>query len=112
MNIIVAHKVSDLTGSGDLGTARQAAAQGLITDCATRIIYRQPAGEIDSARRLLGLTGREAQIVTQLGKGQALWQLGERSFVVQHYRSRLETDLTNTDTGMRTDRQGTPSSAQ
>ena len=112
MNIIVAHKVSDLTGSGDLGTARQAAAQGLITDCATRIIYRQPAGEIDSARRLLGLTGREAQIVTQLGKGQALWQLGERSFVVQHYRSRLETDLTNTDTGMRTDRQGAPSSAQ
>ena len=31
----------------------------------------------------------------------ALWRVGSRSFVVQHYRSRLEGQLTNTDTGMR-----------
>ena len=36
-----------------------------------------------------------------LSAGQALWRVGRRSFVVQHYRSRLETQLTNTDTGMR-----------
>ena len=36
-----------------------------------------------------------------LSAGQALWRVGSRSFVVQHYRSQLETELTNTDTGMR-----------
>ena len=36
-----------------------------------------------------------------LSAGQALWRVGSRSFVVQHYRSRLEAKLTNTDTGMR-----------
>jgi hypothetical protein len=36
-----------------------------------------------------------------LSAGQALWRVGHRSFVVQHCRSRLETQLTNTDTGMR-----------
>ena len=32
--------------------------------------------------------------------GQALWRVGARSFVVHHYRSRMERGLTNTDTGM------------
>jgi hypothetical protein len=35
-----------------------------------------------------------------LTPGQALWRVGARSFVVQHYRSRFEARLTNTDTGM------------
>ena len=35
-----------------------------------------------------------------LSPGQALWRVGPRSFVVQHYRSRLEGELTDTDTGM------------
>jgi hypothetical protein len=36
-----------------------------------------------------------------LSPGQALWRVGSRSFVVQHYRSRQEARMTNTDTGMR-----------
>jgi type IV secretory pathway VirB4 component len=104
LNVIVAHKPADVTGSGDRGTARQAAARGLITDCAIRIIYRQPAGEIPACIELLGLTEHEAQIVTQLRKGQALWQVGSRSFVVQHYRSAIERRLTDTDAGMNADR--------
>jgi type IV secretory pathway VirB4 component len=104
MNIVVAHKAADLAGAGDDGTARQAAARGLITDCATRVIYRQAAGEIDSAITLLGLSDREAQIVARLGPGQALWQVGERSFVVQHHRSPIERALTDTDEGMLADR--------
>jgi hypothetical protein len=36
-----------------------------------------------------------------LAAGQALWRVGSRSYVVQHYRSALEAELTNTDTGMR-----------
>jgi type IV secretory pathway VirB4 component len=104
LNVIVAHKPADVVGSGDEGTARHAAARGLITDCATRVIYRQAAGEIDGCVELFGLSTREAQIVSQLQKGQALWQVGARSFVVQHYRSRFEKRLTDTDAGMSADR--------
>jgi hypothetical protein len=42
-------------------------------------------------------------MLTQLTPGQALWRVGSRSFVVQHYRSRIEQQLTDTDTGMRID---------
>jgi type IV secretory pathway VirB4 component len=104
LNVIVAHKPADIVGSGDHGTARHAAARGLITDCATRVIYRQAAGEIPACVELFGLSSREAEIVSQLGKGQALWQVGARSFVVQHYRSALEKRLTDTDAGMSADR--------
>jgi hypothetical protein len=41
-----------------------------------------------------------------LSPGQALWRVGSRSFVVQHYRSTLEARLTNTDTGMRLTTEG------
>jgi type IV secretory pathway VirB4 component len=104
LNVIVAHKPADVTGSGDQGTARQAAARGLITDCATRVIYRQAIGEIPPCISLFGLSDREAEIVAQLRKGQALWQVGGRSFVVQHYRSRIERRLTDTDAGMSANR--------
>jgi type IV secretory pathway VirB4 component len=104
LNVIVAHKPADVTGSGDDGTARQAAARGLITDCATRVIYRQAAGDIPACISLFGLSGREAAIVSQLRKGQALWQVGGRSFVVQHYRSSIERGLSDTDAGMSADR--------
>jgi len=104
LNVIVAHKPADVIGSSDEGTARHAAARGLITDCATRVIYRQAAGEIPACIALFGLSSREAEIVAQLQKGQALWQVGARSFVIQHYRSRLEKRLTDTDAGMNADR--------
>ena len=104
LNVIVAHKPADVIGSGDEGTARHAAARGLISDCATRVIYRQAAGEIPACVSVLGLSAREAEIVAQLHKGQALWQVGSRSFIVQHYRSAIERRLTDTDAGMSADR--------
>lgn len=104
LNVIVAHKPADIIGSGDEGTARHAAARGLITDCATRVIYRQSSGDIPTCVSAFGLSSREADIVSQLQKGQALWQVGARSFVVQHYRSRIERKLTDTDAGMSADR--------
>ena len=51
-------------------------------------------------RSLLGLSQSEAELISMLSAGQALWRVGTRSFVVQHYRSRHEATLTNTDTGM------------
>ena len=73
---------------------------GLIADASTRIVYHQDESQIELTRTLLGLSRSESELLTMLSAGQALWRVGSRSFVVQHYRSRLETRLTDTDAGM------------
>jgi hypothetical protein len=73
----------------------------LIADASTRIVYHQDESQVQLTRALLGLSEAEAGLISILSPGQALWRVGSRSFVVQHYRSRLEAGLTDTDTGMR-----------
>ncbi len=103
MNLVVLHKLGDLQAAGDAGSRAARIAEGLIADASTRIIYHQDESQIALTRELLGLSSNEARILTQLTPGQALWRVGSRSFVVQHYRSRIERRLTDTDTGMRLD---------
>ncbi len=103
MNLVVLHKLGDLQAAGDSGSRAARIAEGLIADSSTKIIYHQDASQIELTRELLGLTRTEAQLLTQLSPGQALWRVGARSFVVAHQRSRIERRLTDTDSGMRID---------
>ncbi len=103
LNLVVLHKLGDLQAAGDAGSRAARIAEGLIADASTRVIYHQDESQIGLTRELLGLSATEAQILTQLTPGQALWRVGSRSFVVQHYRSRIEQQLTDTDMGMRID---------
>ena len=101
MNLVVLHKLADLQAVGDAGSRAARIAEGLIADASTRIVYHQDESQIPLTRTLLGLSESEAHLLSMLSAGQALWRIGSRSFVVQHYRSRLESRLTDTDTGMR-----------
>jgi type IV secretory pathway VirB4 component len=101
MNMVVLHKLADLQTVGDAGSRASRIAEGLIADASTRVVYHQDESQIEATRRLLGLSHSESQLISLLSAGQALWRVGSRSFVVQHHRSRIETQLTNTDTGMR-----------
>ncbi len=101
MNLVVLHKLADLHAVGDAGSRASRIAEGLIADASTRIVYHQDESQIPLTRTLLGLSESEAQLISMLSAGQALWRVGARSFVVAHHRSRLEAGLTNTDTGMR-----------
>jgi type IV secretory pathway VirB4 component len=101
MNLVVLHKLADLHGAGDAGSRAARIAEGLVADASTRIVYHQDESQVPLTRSLLGLSRAEAELISMLGAGQALWRVGGRSFVVQHHRSRLETRLTDTDTGMR-----------
>jgi type IV secretory pathway VirB4 component len=103
MNLVVLHKLGDLQAAGDAGSRAARIAEGLIADASTCVIYHQDESQIGVTRELLGLSVTEARMLTQLMPGQALWRVGSRSFVVQHYRSRIEQQLTDTDTGMRID---------
>ena len=103
MNLVVLHKLGDLQAVGDAGSRAARIAEGLVADASTRVIYHQDESQIELTRAMLGLSATEARLLTRLSAGQALWRLGARSFVVQHDRSRLELQLTDTDTGMRLD---------
>jgi hypothetical protein len=101
MNLVVLHKLADLKAAGDAGSRSARIAEGLVADASTRIIYHQDESQIELTRVTLGLSEREAELIGMLSPGQALWRVASRAFVVQHYRSRVESRLTNTDTGMR-----------
>lgn len=103
MNLVVLHKLADLQAVGDAGSRAARIAEGLIADASTRVIYHQDASQVELTRAMLGLTETEARLIGALSPGQALWKVGDRSSVVQHSRSRIEAELTDTDTGMRLD---------
>src|ERR1700742_488372 len=100
MNLVVLHKLADLQAAGDAGSRAARIAEGLIADASTRIVYHQDESQVPLTRSLLGLSETEAQLISALSAGQALWRVGNRSFVVSHQRSAIEGRLTDTDSGM------------
>ena len=101
-NMMVIHRLSDLLTAGDAGSRNRALAEGLLTDCSTRIVYRQEPDQLATAASLLGLTGVEAQAVGALTKGRGLWKVAGRSFITQHLLHLTERELFDTDARMRT----------
>jgi type IV secretory pathway VirB4 component len=99
-NVIVLHRLSDLTAAGDAGSRQAQLAEGLLADAETRVIYSQPPDQIEGLRHLLGLTRTELEIVPTLRRGEALWLVGRRSFLVQHRLSQVERALVDTDARM------------
>ena len=94
------HRLTDLSATGDAGSRTQALAEGLISECATRVVYRQAAQEVDLTARSLQLSSTERELLTSLGQGEALWRVGERGFLVRHLIAAAEYDLVQTDEGM------------
>lgn len=99
-NMIVMHRVSDLKATGDVGSETRTISEGLLSDAGTRVIYAQSPDEIVHAAELLDLSNTEASLLPSLGRGEALWKVGSRSFVVRHMLGRAELALVNTDARM------------
>jgi hypothetical protein len=98
-SIYLVHKLADLRASGEEGSRVRQITENLVADCATRVIYSQPASEIPTLRSVLGLTETEVRIVTSpriMRTGQALWKIGDRSFLVQTLLAPEEVALTST----------------
>jgi type IV secretory pathway VirB4 component len=101
-NIVVMHRISDLQSAGDEGSRVVRLAQGLLSDAETKVIYAQDKAELGTAERLLGLTDTEREELPNLGRGLALWLVGDRSFLVRHVLSEGEVAIVDTDARMRT----------
>jgi type IV secretory pathway VirB4 component len=99
-NIIVMHRLSDLRAAGAEGSREARLAEGLLADAETRVIYAQPPDQLAWTRELLGLTETEIELLPTLRRGEALWRVGQRSFLVQHRLSSVEARLVDTDARM------------
>jgi hypothetical protein len=99
-NVAVLHRVSDLRSVGASDSEQVALAQGLLADSETRVVYAQSPSELAAASELLSLSSTEAELLTQLRRGTALWKVGQRSFLVQHRLSRMERMMVDTDGAM------------
>ncbi len=83
-NLMVIHRLSDLDAVGDAGSEARGLALGLLADCSTKIIYAQESGEATKTGTSLGLSSTEVAQLPDLVRGEGLWRLGERAFVVRH----------------------------
>jgi type IV secretory pathway VirB4 component len=99
-NVLVLHKLSDLSAAGDTGTRTQKLAEGLAAETAIRVIYCQADSQADLTARTLQLNSTERQLITTLAHGEALWLAGQRRFRVRHQIAELEWDLVQTDEAM------------
>ena len=100
-NLMIIHRVSDLAAVGESDSASRNLARGLLADCSTRIIYMQESGaEAEHTGSEIGLSGTEILQLPTLARGEGLWRIGERAFVVSHDATPAELELYDTNKGM------------
>ncbi len=100
-NLAVVHRVSDLAAAGAVGSVAAKVAEGLVADSETLICYGQAAGEAAAAAAVLGLGAGEAELLTRLPRGVALWRVGGSAHLVAHRLSPDERRLVDTDAALR-----------
>jgi type IV secretory pathway VirB4 component len=99
-NLMVIHRISDLDAVGEANSQSRNLALGLLADCSTKIIYAQERSEANKTGDALGLSSTEIDQLPDLERGEGLWRVGERSFVVRHLCTPDELDLFDTNARM------------
>jgi hypothetical protein len=99
-NLMIIHRLSDLDAVGDANSEARNLALGLLADCSTKIIYAQEADEAKKTGGVLGLSSTEIDQLPDLERGEGLWRIGERSFMVRHICTPGELALFDTDARM------------
>ena len=96
-SVLVFHRLSDLLAAGDAGSQVQAIMSGLISECATKVVYHQSQAEVETTTRMLDLSSTEQQEMTRLQPGEALWIVGDHHQIVEHRYTSVEEPLVLTD---------------
>ncbi len=100
-HILVLHRWSDVAAVGNEGSAERERAQGLLRECETAWLFRQPADEAREMTLALGLSPREAQYLVALPKGAALVRYGAHRSIVRVTPDRRDVTFIDTDAAMR-----------
>ncbi|MGO4363326.1 ATP-binding protein [Terrabacter sp. RAF57] len=102
-NLLIVHRISDLDAVGDASSEARALARGLLGDCSTKIVYQQEVSEAPRAALELGLSGAERAQLPDLQRGEGLWRVGQRAFVVRHVATADELTVFDTNSRMHVD---------
>lgn len=100
-NWLVTHRLTDMRAQADDHQAAAKIADGLVSDCATKIVMAQDAGQVAETAARLALSAREADVIGRIPPHRALWQLGPNRAVVDHIVGAREWALVDTDANMR-----------
>jgi type IV secretory pathway VirB4 component len=96
-NVAVCHRASDLEAAGAAGSEEARLAEGLMADSETVVCYAQSASELGKLAGLLGCSEEEISYLPRLGRGVALWRVGQRRFLVEHLLAPSERAIVDTD---------------
>ena len=99
-NLMVIHRLSDLDAVGNANSESRALALGLLGDCSTKIVYQQETSEAPHTADVLGLSVTERNELPDLQRGEGLWRVGQRAFVVRHLVTDGELELFDTNARM------------
>ena len=105
-NLMIIHRLSDLEAVGNADSEARALALGLLADCSTKIIYQQESSEAPRTAEVLGLSVTERGELPDLQRGEGLWRVGQRAFVVRHLATDGELQLFDTSSRMLTEARG------
>jgi type IV secretory pathway VirB4 component len=100
-HVLVLHRWSDVAAAGDAGSAQRERAQGLLRECETAWLFRQPADEAREMSLALGLSSREERYLTSLPKGVALVRYGAHRSIVRVQPDANDLGFIDTDAAMR-----------
>src|SRR5206468_3983278 len=96
VQVLLAHKPSDMLTAGDAGSQAVAIARDLLHLCDCKVLHGQDQAVAEELSAHLGLAPLAQQVVTDwaiAGKGRALWLVGDRAFKVQIILTELERQL-------------------
>jgi type IV secretory pathway VirB4 component len=100
-HVLVLHRWTDVAAVGNLGSAERERAQGLLRECETAWLFRQPPDEARDMATALGLHQREERYLTALPKGVALVRYGAHRSIVRVEPDRRDMRFVDTDGPMR-----------
>jgi type IV secretory pathway VirB4 component len=100
-HVLVLHRWSDVAAVGDAGSVHRERAQGLLRECETAWLFRQPPDEAREMAVALGLHRREERYLSALPKGAALVRYGPHRSVVRVCPDQRDRAFIDTDHAMR-----------
>jgi hypothetical protein len=100
-HVLVLHRWSDVAAAGDVGSAHRERAQGLLRECETAWLFRQPPDEAREMALALGLHRREERYLSALPKGTALVRYGAHRSIVRVRPDGRDHMFIDTDRAMR-----------
>jgi type IV secretory pathway VirB4 component len=100
-HVLVLHRFSDVGAAGDAGSATRESARGLLRECETAWLFRQPVDEAREIATALALHAREASYVPALPRGAALVRYGAHRSIVAVRPDARDQRFIDTDAAMR-----------